>query len=118
MVSCNVHKNKGVSDQNYVVLTQGNKQATDDSIVAGPAIVEVGKKTAMGTPSGMAAMSMGGEKNMTMPTPSKSMTGSWGSSSATASASASPAYTGAGQKMTGSIAGVIAAGTFAAAGLI
>lgn len=72
----------------------------------------------MGTPSGMAAMGMGGKKNMTIPTPSKSMAGSWSSSSATASASASPIYTGAGQKMSGSIASVVAAGVFAAAGLV
>lgn len=32
---------KGVSGQSYVVLTKGNKTATDDNIVAGPAIVEV-----------------------------------------------------------------------------
>jgi hypothetical protein len=32
---------EGISGQSYVVLTQGNKQATDDNIVAGPAIVEV-----------------------------------------------------------------------------
>lgn len=71
----------------------------------------------MGTPSGMAAMGMGGKKNMTMPTPSKS--GSWSSSSATASASASPVFTGAAQKMSGTIAGVvIAAGIFAAVALI
>lgn len=72
----------------------------------------------MSTPSGMAGMGMGDKKNMTMPTPSKSMAGSWSSSSATASASASPIYTGAGQKMSGGIAGVIAAGIFAAVGLI
>ncbi|KAJ5490450.1 hypothetical protein N7453_011275 [Penicillium expansum] len=108
---------KGVAGQSYVVLTQGNKQATDDNILAGPAIVEIGKKTGMGTPSGMAAMGMGGKKNMTMPTPSKS--GSWSSSSATASASASPVFTGAAQKMSGTIAGVvIAAGIFAAVALI
>ena len=47
----------------------------------------------MGTPSGMAAMGMGGK---TMPTPSKSMSGSWGSSSATASASASASGSGSG----------------------
>lgn len=70
----------------------------------------------MGTPSGMAAMGMGGK---TMPTPSKSMSGSWGSSSATASASASasPIFTGAAQKMSGSIAGVVV-GIFAVVGLI
>ncbi|KGO40823.1 hypothetical protein PEXP_086350 [Penicillium expansum] len=108
---------KGVAGQSYVVLTQGNKQATDDNILAGPAIVEIGKKTGMGTPSGMATMGMGGKKNMTMPTPSKS--GSWSSSSATASASASPVFTGAAQKMSGTIAGVvIAAGIFAAVALI
>lgn len=32
---------KGVMGQSYVVLTKGNKQATDDNIVAGPAIIEV-----------------------------------------------------------------------------
>jgi hypothetical protein len=32
---------EGVAGQSYVVLAQGNKQATDDNIVAGPAIVEV-----------------------------------------------------------------------------
>ena len=65
----------------------------------------------MGTPSGMAAMGMGSK---TMPTPSKSMTGSWGSSSA----SASPIFTGAAQKMSGSIAGVVAVGISAVLGLV
>lgn len=32
---------KGVMGQSYVVLTKGDKEATDDNIVAGPAIVEV-----------------------------------------------------------------------------
>jgi hypothetical protein len=32
---------KGIAGQSYVVLTKGNKQATDDNIVAGPAIIEV-----------------------------------------------------------------------------
>jgi hypothetical protein len=32
---------EGVAGQSYVVLTKGNKMATDDNIVAGPAIVEV-----------------------------------------------------------------------------
>jgi len=32
---------KGVAGQSYFVLTKGNTQATDDNIVAGPAIVEV-----------------------------------------------------------------------------
>ena len=31
----------GIAGQSYVVLTQGNKMATDDNIVAGPAILEV-----------------------------------------------------------------------------
>ncbi|KAL4901243.1 hypothetical protein BDW74DRAFT_187873 [Aspergillus multicolor] len=31
----------GVAGQSYVVLTNGDKQATDDNIVAGPAIIEV-----------------------------------------------------------------------------
>ncbi|KAJ5037820.1 hypothetical protein NUH16_011421 [Penicillium rubens] len=108
---------EGISGQSYVVLTQGNKQATDDNIVAGPAIVEVGKKTAMGTPSGIAAIGMGDKKNITMPT--KSTAGSWSRSSATASASASasPIYTGAAQKMSGNIACVVA-GLCAAAALL
>lgn len=32
---------KGVAGQSYVVLTKGNTKATDDTIVAGPAIIEV-----------------------------------------------------------------------------
>ncbi|CAL5869070.1 uncharacterized protein PFLUO_LOCUS3298 [Penicillium psychrofluorescens] len=32
----------GVAGQSYVVLTKGNSQATDDNIVAGPAIIEIG----------------------------------------------------------------------------
>lgn len=32
---------KGIAGQSYVVLTKGNKQATDDNILAGPAIIEV-----------------------------------------------------------------------------
>lgn len=32
---------KGICGQSYVVLTNGDKMATDDNIVAGPAIVEV-----------------------------------------------------------------------------
>ncbi|KAJ5872334.1 uncharacterized protein N7529_004687 [Penicillium soppii] len=109
---------KGVAGQSYFVLTKGNKQATDDNIVAGPAIVEVGKKGAIGTPSGMAAMGMGnGKSSMSMPTPSSTMSGSWSSTSATASAS-SPVYTGAAHMMSGNIAGVVGAGLVVAAALI
>lgn len=32
---------KGIAGQSYVVLTMGKTQATDDNIIAGPAIVEV-----------------------------------------------------------------------------
>lgn len=32
---------KGVAGQNYVVLTKGNTQATDDNIAASSAIIEV-----------------------------------------------------------------------------
>lgn len=32
---------KGCAGQSYVVLTKGNTKATDDNIVAGPAIIEV-----------------------------------------------------------------------------
>ncbi|CAG8119609.1 unnamed protein product [Penicillium salamii] len=106
---------KGVAGQSYFVMTKGNTQATDDNIVAGPAIVEVGKKGVMGTPSGMAAMGMGGKhSSMAMPTPS-SKSGAWSSTSATSSPSASPMYTGAAQKMTGSIVGVVGAGLAVAA---
>jgi len=73
----------------------------------------------MGTPSGMAAMGMGGKhSSMTMPTPSSSMSGAWTSSSATASPSASPMYTGAAQKMSGSIVGVAGAGLAVAVALL
>ncbi|KAJ5827627.1 hypothetical protein N7447_004390 [Penicillium robsamsonii] len=108
----------GVAGQSYVVLTKGNKQVTDDNIVAGPAIVEIGKKTAMGTPIGMAAIGMGGKKNMTMLSPSKSMTGSWSSSSATRSPSTTPVYDGAAQKISADIVSVVAAGLVGAVGLI
>jgi hypothetical protein len=32
---------KGIMGQSYVVLTRGNEQATDDNILAGPAIIQV-----------------------------------------------------------------------------
>ena len=35
----------GVSGQSFVVLTRGNTQATDDNIIAGPAIIEVCNST-------------------------------------------------------------------------
>ena len=35
----------GVSGQSYVVLTRGSTQATDDNIIAGPAIIEVCNST-------------------------------------------------------------------------
>ncbi|KGO64391.1 hypothetical protein PITC_022410 [Penicillium italicum] len=93
---------KGVAGQSYFVLTKGNKQATDDNIV--------GKKGAMGTLSGMAAMGMGGKQNSTfMPTPSSSMSSAWSSTSSTTSPSSSPMYTGAAKKIPGSIAGVFSA---------
>lgn len=38
---CSVTIPAGVAGQSYVVLTKGNTQATDDNILAGPAIVEV-----------------------------------------------------------------------------
>jgi len=73
----------------------------------------------MGTPGGMAAMGMGnGKSSMSIPTSSSSVSGSWSSTSAAASASSSPVYTGAAQKMSGSIAGVVGAGLVAAAALV
>lgn len=38
---CQVTVPEGIAGQSYVVLTKGNKQASDDNILAGPAIVEV-----------------------------------------------------------------------------
>ncbi|KAJ5297891.1 hypothetical protein N7508_008140 [Penicillium antarcticum] len=111
---------EGVAGQSYVVLTKGNKMATDDNIVAGPAIVEVGKKGAKGNMMGMGMGNGMGKKNMTMSSPSamptRASTSSmpWSSTSATAAASSSPVFNGA-KKMSGSIIGVVGAGVFAAA---
>ncbi|KAJ5946050.1 hypothetical protein N7454_002889 [Penicillium verhagenii] len=92
----------GIAGQSYVVLTKGNTSATDDNIVAGPAIVEIG-------------MATGG--NMTMPSMTPSMTGAMSSTSATAPASSSPLYNAAVGKMTGNIFGVLGAGIMVIAAL-
>ncbi|KAJ5761987.1 uncharacterized protein N7511_005369 [Penicillium nucicola] len=107
---------QGVAGQSYVVLTKGNKMATDDNIVAGPAIVEVGKKGAKGNMMGMGMGNGMGKKNMTMSmsTPSSTSSMPWSSTSATAAASSSPVFNGA-KQMSGSIIGVVGAGVFAAA---
>ncbi|KAJ5798381.1 uncharacterized protein N7503_007677 [Penicillium pulvis] len=96
---------QGVAGQSYVVLTKGNKQATDDNIVAGPAIVEVGMPNGpmgMGSKCGQSgsqsSMSMMPSMSMSMPSASKTGMPSMSSGSMTsssASASATPAYSGA-----------------------
>ncbi|KAJ5754297.1 hypothetical protein N7533_003840 [Penicillium manginii] len=93
---------KGVAGQSYVVLTKGNKQATDDNIVAGPAIIEVGQK-------------MGAMGSMT--TPTSSMTGPMSSTSPSKSASSTPMFNGANDKKVG-LAGVTGAGLFAAVAML
>ncbi|KAF9889215.1 hypothetical protein FE257_007528 [Aspergillus nanangensis] len=96
---------KGVMGQSYVVLTKGNTQATDDNIVAGPAILEVGRKST-GMSGSMSAM----------PTMSSMPTGSMASGTPTMKASASmsgtgsPMFTGGANRREISTAGVAMAG--------
>ncbi|KAJ5887504.1 hypothetical protein N7495_007545 [Penicillium taxi] len=80
----------GISGQSYLVFTKSNTTATDDTIVAGPAIIEVGKKW-----------------NISMSTSSNA--------SATASSLSSPIFTGASIQMTGSVVAVLGAALFSAA---
>ncbi|KAJ5813658.1 uncharacterized protein N7503_000408 [Penicillium pulvis] len=96
----------GVAGQSYVVLTQGNTTATDDNIVAGPAIVEIGKA--------MGGVGMSGCSSSMTATKSGAMS----STSATAPASSSPLYNAAVQKMSGSMFGVLGAGVLVAAALV
>ncbi|KAL3465064.1 ferritin-like domain-containing protein [Aspergillus heterothallicus] len=74
----------GIAGQSYVVLTRGNKQATDDNILAGPAIIEV-----------RSVNNAGGSMSMSptaVPTPSMS---GWGAgASMTGSPSETPVFTG------------------------
>ncbi|KAL4944382.1 ferritin-like domain-containing protein [Aspergillus oleicola] len=128
---------KGVMGQSYVVLTNGVKNANDDSIVAGPAIIEVGPKmggqghgssgsgSSMIPGDGMSMPSMSGSWSA-MPTP----TMSWGSGSGmgsgmgagpsgwnamssasmTPSASATPpTFTGAASSVSASVGGLMGA---------
>ncbi|OQD76443.1 hypothetical protein PENDEC_c004G05919 [Penicillium decumbens] len=106
----------GIAGQSYVVLTKGNTTATDDNIVAGPAIVEVGEPNG---PMGMGSKctgssgpkaSMSGWSSMSMPMPTASMTGMASSSaSASASASSTPVFNGASGKSVSAFAGVLGA---------
>ncbi|KAL4968232.1 ferritin-like domain-containing protein [Aspergillus stella-maris] len=124
---------KGVMGQSYVVLTNGNKNANDDSIVAGPAIVEIGAKMggmlgdcsmgghgSSGSGSGMGAMPSGSGSWSAMPTPtsawgsgmgaSPSGWAAMGSASMTPSASATPpVFTGAASSLTASVGGLVGA---------
>ncbi|KAJ5548484.1 hypothetical protein N7513_005718 [Penicillium frequentans] len=117
---------EGVAGQSYVVLTKGNKQATDDNIVAGPAVVEVGMPNGpmgMGSKcgqSGSQASSMSMMPSMSMPMPSASKTGmpsmsSGSMTSSSASASATPAYNGASGNRVSVVAGLVGAVACAAA---
>ncbi|KAJ5999350.1 hypothetical protein N7451_007160 [Penicillium sp. IBT 35674x] len=118
---------EGVAGQSYVVLTKGNKQATDDNIVAGPAIVEVGMPNGpmgmgskCGQSSSQASMSMMPSMSMSMPMPSASKTGmpsmsSGSMTSSSASASATPAYNGASGNRVGVLASLFGAVACAAA---
>ncbi|KAJ6007255.1 hypothetical protein N7540_011231 [Penicillium herquei] len=83
---------KGIAGQSYVVLTQGNSQATDDNIVAGPAIIEISTSVSgMTTPTVSFSMGSG------MISTSGSVAGSSSTTSVTAtgSATASPTPNGA-----------------------
>ncbi|KAJ5155896.1 hypothetical protein N7492_008699 [Penicillium capsulatum] len=124
---------KGVAGQSYVVLTKGNTKATDDTIVAGPAIVEVGPMVGSMNDcadkgkgaSSMAMSSMGmAMSSMSMPMPTGTsamkMGGSMASGSMTASSmsmSASPTYNAASGTGPAGIAGVVGA-AMAAAGML
>ena len=112
---------KDVSGQSYVVLTKGNSQATDDNIVAGPAIIEVGAMVgAMNDCGGsksmpMSSMAMSMSMSMPMPTatppmgmggkmmPSGSMT------SGAMAATSSPAYNGASGVVPSGATGILGA---------
>ncbi|KAJ5716729.1 hypothetical protein N7493_008640 [Penicillium malachiteum] len=112
--SFNVTIPKGIAGQSYVVLTKGNSQATDDNIVAGPAIIEVATavsgmttpttSSSMGSGSGMASGSASGS----MTSPSMTMTGS---------ASATPTFNGASGMVSKSFSAV-AVGLIGAIGLL
>lgn len=115
---------KGVAGQSYVVLTKGNTKATDDTIVAGPAIIEIGPMVGSmndcadkgKSTSSMAMPSM----SMPMATgnPSKMGSGKMTSGSMTAaSASASPTYNAASNAAANGLAGVFGA-ALAAAGML
>ncbi|KAJ5979605.1 hypothetical protein N7481_006903 [Penicillium waksmanii] len=105
---------EGVAGQSYVVLTKGNKQASDDNILAGPAIVGepngpmgVGSQCSGRGSSSMSSMSAWSSMAMPMPTASMSMaSGSMPSMSASASASSTPVFNGASGKNISGFAGI------------
>ncbi|KAJ5105300.1 hypothetical protein NUU61_002647 [Penicillium alfredii] len=104
---------KGVAGQSYVVLTKDNTKATDDNIVAGPAIVEIGqeqKMGGMGEMDGMSSMSMPSTAMSTSSMPSGSMTsGSMTSSSMMPSSSFNGAPGKRSDMMTSVLGGVFMA---------
>ncbi|KAJ5157649.1 uncharacterized protein N7482_008749 [Penicillium canariense] len=102
----------GVSGQSYVVLTQGNTQATDDNILAGPAIIEVGAMTGSMGMGAVTSSSMSGKPTSTI---SMSLTSSKTTSSMTAGATTSPAFNEASVLMGTGTTGVLGAFIAAAA---
>lgn len=124
---------KGIDGQSYVVLTKSNQTVSDNTIVAGPAILQVGPM--VGTPScsggSGAHMSMpsapmsssmmpSGSSFMSsgaMPTRSAMASGSMKPSGSSSSSSSSmPLFTGGVGKNMGNVAGALGA-SFAAAAL-
>lgn len=124
---------KGIMGQSYVVLTKGDKQVTDDNVLAGPAILQVGPM--VGTPSCTGGAGGSGGMSMSMPSGPMSSGGMMPSSSSSmpsgamstgammptrgmmpsGSSSSMPMYTGGAGKARGNAAGVVGASIMAAA---
>ncbi|KAJ5267899.1 hypothetical protein N7478_010707 [Penicillium angulare] len=99
---------KGIAGQSYVVLTKGNKAATDDNIVAGPAIVEVGLM--MG--------GMGGSMTTSWPMTGTMMpTGSMGASATASTLPSQTPFNAAVSSGKGDLFGVLGAAFIAMAAL-
>ncbi|RMJ21558.1 hypothetical protein PHISP_07578 [Aspergillus sp. HF37] len=116
---------KGIQGQSYVVLTKSDEQVTDDTILAGPAVLQVGPvvgtaecttsgSTGGGTPTTMTAGAM---TSGIMPTRGAIATSSRPSASVMPSGSGSrpPVFTGAASKNMGGIIGAIGVSVIAIA---
>lgn len=116
---------KGIQGQSYVVLTKSDEQVTDDTILAGPAVLQVGPVvgtaeciTSGSTGGGMpTTMTAGAMTSGMMPTRGAMPTSSLPSASMMPSGSGSwpPVYTGAAGKSMGSIIGAIGVSVIAVA---